>query len=59
MPVTKHRKISEDYQSIEQPILYLDKMHIYSLNRVRSSVRVGLGEYHIQRLFGRWVGISP
>ncbi|MBI4545822.1 MAG: methylated-DNA--[protein]-cysteine S-methyltransferase [Gemmatimonadetes bacterium] len=49
----------EDYGRIEQAILYLDS-HFYEhpgLGEVARSV--GLSEYHFQRLFTRWAGISP
>jgi len=53
------RQMSEDYQRIEQAIRYLEAHHERqpSLREVAESV--ALSEYHFQRLFTRWVGISP
>jgi AraC family transcriptional regulator of adaptative response/methylated-DNA-[protein]-cysteine methyltransferase len=50
---------SDDYTRIEQVIYYLEK-NAYrqpSLNEIADSIH--LSEYHFQRLFTRWVGISP
>ncbi len=53
------RQMAEDYQRIEQAIRYLEAQHASqpSLREVAESV--SLSEYHFQRLFTRWVGISP
>lgn len=53
------RQLSQDYRRIEQAILYLEANHHRqpSLREVADSI--GLSEYHFQRLFTRWVGISP
>ncbi|MFQ5823102.1 MAG: bifunctional helix-turn-helix domain-containing protein/methylated-DNA--[protein]-cysteine S-methyltransferase [bacterium] len=50
---------SIDYQRIERAIIFLEKnFHKQpSLKRIAESVY--LSEYHFQRLFSRWVGISP
>ena len=50
---------SEDYARIERAILFLEHNanRQPSLSEVASSA--GLSEYHFQRLFSRWVGISP
>jgi AraC family transcriptional regulator of adaptative response/methylated-DNA-[protein]-cysteine methyltransferase len=49
----------EDYKRIEQAIRFLEAHHERqpSLGEVADSV--ALSEYHFQRLFTRWVGISP
>jgi AraC family transcriptional regulator of adaptative response/methylated-DNA-[protein]-cysteine methyltransferase len=49
----------EDYQRIEKAIQYLAENyhHQPSLDEVARSVN--LSEYHFQRLFRRWAGISP
>ena len=57
--VTDFHQISEDYRRIEQAIQYLEK-HVNSqpeLGEIASAV--GLSEYHFQRIFSRWAGISP
>jgi len=53
------RQMAEDYKRIEQAIRYLEAHHERqpSLREVAESV--ALSEYHFQRLFTRWVGISP
>jgi AraC family transcriptional regulator of adaptative response/methylated-DNA-[protein]-cysteine methyltransferase len=58
-PVTDFHQLSEDYRRIEQAIQYLEK-NAHSqpeLGEVASAV--GLSEYHFQRIFSRWAGISP
>lgn len=59
IPVTDFHQMTEDYRRIEQAILYLEK-HVHSqpeLGEIASAV--GLSEYHFQRIFSRWAGISP
>ena len=57
--VTDYRQLNEDYLRIEQAILYLEKnaQNQPELSEIASAV--GLSEYHFQRLFTRWAGISP
>jgi len=58
-PVTDYQQLSEDYRRIELAIQYLEK-HAPSqpeLSEIASAV--GLSEYHFQRTFSRWAGISP
>ncbi|MBN1450284.1 MAG: methylated-DNA--[protein]-cysteine S-methyltransferase [Anaerolineales bacterium] len=58
-PVTDFHQLSEDYWRIERAIQYLEK-HANrrpELNEIASAV--GLSEYHFQRIFSRWAGISP
>lgn len=58
-PVTDFHQMAEDYHRIEQAILYLEN-HAQSqpeLSEIASAV--GLSEYHFQRIFSRWAGISP
>lgn len=55
----EYQQLADDYQRIEQAIMYLEE-HFKdqpALKDVASSV--GLSEYHFQRLFTRWAGISP
>ncbi len=48
-----------DYQRVEQAIRYLDE-HYKEQPPLREVARaVDLSEYHFQRLFRRWAGISP
>jgi AraC family transcriptional regulator of adaptative response/methylated-DNA-[protein]-cysteine methyltransferase len=50
---------SLDYMRIEQTILYLEKNFRYQPELNQLASQVGLSEFHFQRLFKRWVGISP
>ena len=54
-----YEQLSDDYRRIEQAILYLENHYKEQpgLEQVASSI--GLSEYHFQRLFTRWAGISP
>jgi AraC family transcriptional regulator of adaptative response/methylated-DNA-[protein]-cysteine methyltransferase len=50
---------SKDYLRIEQAVLFIEEnfREQPSLKEIAGSV--GLSEYHFQRLFRRWTGISP
>ncbi|OGO26955.1 MAG: hypothetical protein A2136_06830 [Chloroflexi bacterium RBG_16_54_11] len=52
-------QLSDDYARIEQVIYYLEKnaSRQPTLGEIADSIH--LSEYHFQRLFTRWVGISP
>jgi AraC family transcriptional regulator of adaptative response/methylated-DNA-[protein]-cysteine methyltransferase len=54
-----YEQLAEDYARIEQAIHFLE----HNLRRQPSLAEIaaaaGLSEFHFQRLFGRWVGISP
>jgi len=52
-------QMSEDYARIEQAIRFIEANadHQPTLEEVAASVH--LSEYHFQRLFTRWAGISP
>ena len=56
---TERKQLSEDYLRIEQAILYLENHYKDqpALDEVAASI--GLSEYHFQRLFTRWAGVSP
>ncbi len=50
---------STDYQRIEQAILFLER-NFHRQPRLEEVARsIHLSEYHFQRLFRRWAGISP
>jgi len=53
------QQLSTDYTRIEQAILFLEEnfRDQPSLKEIADSV--GLSEFHFQRLFTRWAGISP
>ena len=50
---------SLDYERIENVILYLEENFKYQPELKEISNYIGLSEFHLQRLFKRWVGISP
>jgi len=53
------KQLSDDYLRIEQAILYLEKNYKDQPSLEEISAQVGLSEYHFQRLFTRWAGVSP
>ncbi|MBI9084945.1 MAG: methylated-DNA--[protein]-cysteine S-methyltransferase [Desulfobacterales bacterium] len=57
--MTDLKQLARDYERVEKAIQYLET-HFHtqpSLGRIAEST--GLSEFHFQRLFSRWVGISP
>jgi AraC family transcriptional regulator of adaptative response/methylated-DNA-[protein]-cysteine methyltransferase len=50
---------SADYASIEKAIHYLEENYQSQPTLAEIAAHVGLSEYHFQRLFTRWAGISP
>lgn len=50
---------AEDYKRIEKAILYLEKNAHRQPDLKEVARVVNLSEYHFQRLFRRWAGISP
>ena len=57
--VTDFHQLSEDYLRIEQAIQYLEKNANTQPELSEIASAVGLSEYHFQRIFSRWAGISP
>ncbi len=53
------KQISEDYLRIEQAILYLENHYKEQPSLEEVAANIGLSEYHFQRLFTRWAGVSP
>ena len=49
----------DDYQRIEKAILFLEKNAFRRPDLREVAQSVNLSEYHFQRLFKRWAGISP
>ena len=56
---TDARQLSEDYLRIEQAILYLENHYKDQPELDDVARQIGLSEYHFQRLFTRWAGVSP
>ncbi len=50
---------AEDYYRIEQALVFLERHFTEQPGLQEISANVHLSEYHFQRLFTRWVGISP
>lgn len=57
--MTDFHQLSSDYASIEKAILYLEAHSQQQPDLAVVAAHVGLSEYHFQRLFSRWAGISP
>jgi AraC family transcriptional regulator of adaptative response/methylated-DNA-[protein]-cysteine methyltransferase len=56
---TSIKQLSEDYLRIEQAILYLENHYRDQPGLEDVATNIGLSEYHFQRLFTRWAGVSP
>jgi len=56
---TNLKQLSDDYLRIEQAILYLEEHYKEQPSLEDVAANVGLSEYHFQRLFTRWAGVSP
>jgi AraC family transcriptional regulator of adaptative response/methylated-DNA-[protein]-cysteine methyltransferase len=56
---TNHKQWTEDYLRIEQAILYLENHYKDQPELGEVAANIGLSEYHFQRLFARWAGVSP
>lgn len=54
-----YTQLSDDYTRIEQVIYYLEKNASRQPSLSEIAENIHLSEYHFQRLFTRWVGISP
>ena len=52
-------QLSMDYQRVEKAIDYLEDNFSRQPELSEIAASVNLSEYHFQRLFSRWVGISP
>ena len=56
---TDLKQLCEDYLRIEQAILYLENHYKDQPGLEEVAADIGLSEYHFQRLFTRWAGVSP
>lgn len=54
-----YKQLNEDYLRIEQAIRYLEAHYQRQPELREIAENIGLSEFHFQRLFTRWVGISP
>ena len=56
---TDLKQLSDDYLRIEQAIQYLETHYKDQPSLEEVASNIGLSEYHFQRLFTRWAGVSP
>lgn len=56
---TNIKQLSEDYLRIEQAIAYLENHYKDQPSLEEVAANIGLSEFHFQRLFTRWAGVSP
>ena len=59
MTTTDLNQLSEDYRRIEQAIRYIEANAHTQPELGEIAASLNLSEYHFQRLFTRWAGISP
>jgi AraC family transcriptional regulator of adaptative response/methylated-DNA-[protein]-cysteine methyltransferase len=57
--MVSYQQLSEDYQRVELALAYLEEHYQEQPSLASIADYIGLSEYHFQRLFTRWVGISP
>jgi AraC family transcriptional regulator of adaptative response/methylated-DNA-[protein]-cysteine methyltransferase len=57
--ISTYEQQSEDYSRVEKAIRFLQENFQRQPELKEVAASVGLSEYHFQRLFSRWVGISP
>ncbi|UCF92850.1 MAG: bifunctional helix-turn-helix domain-containing protein/methylated-DNA--[protein]-cysteine S-methyltransferase [Desulfobacterales bacterium] len=54
-----YRQLSRDYDRVEQAIQFLEQNFHRQPSLAEIAASATLSEFHFQRLFSRWVGISP
>jgi AraC family transcriptional regulator of adaptative response/methylated-DNA-[protein]-cysteine methyltransferase len=59
MRAEKYAQLSRDYKTVEQAIRYLEIHRLQQPSLGELANNLHLSEYHLQRLFSRWAGISP
>ena len=59
LPSISYEQLSEDYLRIERAITFLEKHFDEQPSLKAMAESAGLSEFHFQRIFTRWVGISP
>ena len=55
----KTNQLSSDYARVEQALTFLQENYQRQPTLQEIAASISLSEYHFQRLFSRWVGISP
>src|ERR1700693_3922894 len=56
---TNYEQLCADYERIEKAIYYLEENYQRQPELKELAESTGLSEYHFQRVFTRWAGISP
>lgn len=59
MVLDANGQLLRDYERVERAISYIDAQFPRRPSLAEVAGELGLSEYHFQRLFSRWVGISP
>ncbi len=54
-----YSQLSKDYYRVEQAIKFLEENFHQQPSLAKIAASANLSESHFQRLFSRWVGISP
>jgi len=57
--MTTMTQMEEDYGRIERSIRFIEEQALRQPSLAEVAAAAGLSEFHFQRLFSRWVGISP
>ena len=57
--MTTMESLEEDYARVERAIRFIEAQALKQPSLGEIATSVGLSEFHFQRLFSRWVGISP
>ncbi|MEA5471239.1 methylated-DNA--[protein]-cysteine S-methyltransferase [Spirulina sp. 06S082] len=57
--MTTHSSNPEDYDRIAQAIAFMQQNYLNAPDLATVAQQVNLSEYHFQRIFVQWVGISP
>jgi AraC family transcriptional regulator, regulatory protein of adaptative response / methylated-DNA-[protein]-cysteine methyltransferase len=52
-------QLADDYERVERAIAFIEERALRQPSLSEIAEASGLSEFHFQRLFGRWVGISP
>ena len=59
MKTSSLSQANDDYNRIEKAIKFIETNFSSQPDLKEIAAHIGLSEYHFQRLFSRWVGISP
>ena len=57
--IRNYQQMSEDYQRVEKAIRYIEDHLLDQPNLDEIASTINLSPYHFQKLFTRWVGVSP